>query len=125
MKTTATRLILLLLPVLPLPASAILLDCEITAEHVYRCIEIGGSTADTGADGEPEGYNAEYTRYIEAARKECIYNEPRQRSGKTTGLAVKSEQLKSAREDYEACVTEKARALWLKNRSAEPADSSP
>lgn len=107
-----------LLSLLPLTAGAILLDCEVTGEHLYRCIEVGKSAADAAEKNTTQAYDSDYDRYVEAAKKDCVYKPPAYRPGKSAGVALKSEQLKSAQEDYDNCVADKARALWLEHRSA-------
>lgn len=113
---------------LPLPAAAVLLDCDINADHIYTCVEIGASA--TVADPQvrqestasPQTYGEEYQRYLEQAQQRCVYNEPRRRSaGKNTGAALRVEELKSARAEYDQCIRETARKIWLENN---PPDTS-
>ena len=115
MKLIAPGVIIILLS-LPVTAVAVLLDCEIDAQRIYTCVEVGESaTAAQDPDGT-EAYGEEYRRYIEQAKQQCVYKEPRRRvAGKNTGGALRTEELKSARNAYEQCVSEKARALWRKN----------
>ncbi len=105
----------LTLLLLPLPAGAILLDCDVNAERIYTCIEIGNSATSTDNPDSQETYSDEYRRYIEQAKEHCVYNEPRRRvSGKNTG-ALRVEELKSAREEYDQCINDTARELWRKS----------
>jgi hypothetical protein len=101
----------------PLPAYAILLDCDINSDGTYHCIDITGNTGGTPVESE-NNYSEAYSRYLEQARSRCVYEEPRKRGGKKTGAALRSEELKSAREAYERCVTDNARALWLQDNPA-------
>ena len=114
-KSIAPGFILTLL-FLPNPARAVLLDCEIDAQRIYTCVEVGGSeTAAQSPDGT-EAYGDEHSSYIERAKQQCVYNEPRRRaSGKNTGGAFRIEQLKKARKEYEQCISETARELWRKD----------
>jgi len=80
-----------------LPAPAILLDCKQNRDGTYLCVEIK-STA-------PEIDSA----HIDQARQECTYHEPRTRPGARS--AVRSEARKSAQEDYDRCVADRAREL--------------
>jgi len=115
MRSIAPGFILALLS-LPIPAGAVLLDCEINAQRIYTCVEVGESaTAAETADGT-ETYGDEYRGYIEQAKQQCVYNEPRRRvAGKNTGSALRIEELKSARAEYEQCISKTARELWRKN----------
>jgi hypothetical protein len=112
---------LLLLCTWPLSGASVVLDCEISKDRVYTCIEIGATaatpgTADTDGD-RSDGYDQEYARYIEAARQTCVYDEPpRRASARMRDGALRTERLKSARADYEKCVAETARARWLEDR---------
>jgi hypothetical protein len=104
----------LVLAGLPLSAAAVLLDCQINDQRIYTCVEVGVP----GAETQPvEQVDSEaYGPYLEQAQQQCVYREPRRRTGgKKTSLAARTEQLKSAREDYEACVSATARELWLKD----------
>jgi hypothetical protein len=115
MKNIASGYILTLLS-LPLPASAVLLDCEVSAERVYTCVEIGDSTTAVDTPDGKQSYSEEYRQYIEQAQQQCVYKEPRRRvAGKNTGGAIRVEELKSARADYDRCVSESARELWRRN----------
>ena len=115
MKSIAPGFILALLS-LPVPAGAVLLDCEIDAQRIYTCVEVGGSATTARTPDGVETYSDEYRRYIEQARQQCVYNEPRRRvAGKNTGSALRIEELKSARKEYEHCVSETARDLWRRN----------
>ncbi len=123
MKSVSSAFMVVLLS-LPNPVRAVLLDCEINAQRIYTCIEVGDpATAAQTPDGT-ESYSDEYRRYIEQAKEQCVYNEPRRRAGgKNTGNAFRIEQLKLARKKHEQCVSETARELWLKNNpsgAAEP-----
>jgi hypothetical protein len=105
---------------LPVSVHAILLDCEINAQRVYTCVELDTpeATAETTDTEEPDG--DEYGRYIEQARKQCVYNEPRRRTaGKNTGIALRTEELKTARKKYEQCISETARQLWRKDNPSD------
>jgi hypothetical protein len=55
-------------------------------------------------------------------KQQCLYEEPRRRTaGKNTGIALRTEEQKSAREQYEQCINETARKLWLSdNPSSAP-----
>jgi hypothetical protein len=109
---------------LPLPAGAVLLDCDINAERIYTCVEIGDSSAAADAADKQQTYGEEYRRYIEQAKQRCVYDEPRRRvAGKNTGGALRVEELKSARAEYEQCISETARELWRTNNP--PGDSKP
>jgi len=120
MNTPVARLILTLLPLLPLPAGAVLLDCEINAERIYRCVEINASAVAPDTAKGQDADAAEYARYVAAAKKACVYTEPPSRpAAKNASAALRAEKLKAAREAYEQCVADKTRALWLKNRSAD------
>lgn len=102
----------------PLPAYAILLDCDINSDGTYHCIDITGTTGSTAAESD-NNYSEAYGRYLEQARSRCVYEEPPKRGGgKKTGAALRSEELKSAREAYERCVTDNARTLWLQDNPA-------
>ena len=115
MKALATGVVPILLS-LPVTAGAVLLDCEIDARRIYTCVEVSEpSTAGRKADNT-EAYGDEYRRYLKQAEEQCVYNEPRRRvAGKNTGGALRMEELKSAREEYERCVSAKARELWRNN----------
>jgi hypothetical protein len=113
---------------LPLPAAAVLLDCDISADRIYTCVEIGGSATGAGPQVHQESaagsqvYGEEYRRYREQAQQRCVYNAPRRRSaGKNTGAALRVEELKSARAEYDQCIRETARKIWLENN---PPDTS-
>lgn len=101
----------------PLQVQAILLDCEINPDKTYTCIEI----SNTGSPGNPEeqaSYGDEYNGYVEQAKQSCVYREPRKRAtGKGGGSAQRTEELKSARKDYENCISDKARELWRRNNN--------
>jgi len=115
MKIRSTGIVLTLLS-LPLSARAVLLDCEIDAKGIYTCVEVGASAPSARTQGDAAFYGEEYSRYVEQAKQQCVYNEPRRRTtGKTSGGALRVELLKSAREDYEQCINETARELWRKN----------
>lgn len=104
---------------LPLPADAILLDCEINRDGSYHCIEIAGDDGNTRIDAADKDHDELYKRYLDQARSECTYKEPRKRAGgKMTGAAHRSEELKSARNDYDRCVRDKARALRRQENTA-------
>ena len=97
---------------------AVLLDCEISAERIYTCVEIGESTPSTDPNQDAEAYGDEYRQYMEQAKQHCVYSEPRRRiAGKNTGGALRMEELKSAREEYEQCLTDTARKLWQTNHT--------
>jgi hypothetical protein len=91
-----------------MPALAILLDCKQNDDGTYLCVEIEGSQAIEPAKSTVPEIDSVH---IEQARKECIYREPRKRMG--SGSAVRSEARKSAQEDYDRCVAD--RAWELKN----------
>jgi hypothetical protein len=99
------------------------LDCDINAERIYTCVEIGNSAVATDTPDNQETYSEEYRRYIGQAKEHCVYNEPRRRvAGKNSG-ALRVEELKSAREEYEQCINDTARELWRKNNP--PGNSKP
>jgi hypothetical protein len=115
MKSIAPGLVLTLLS-LPLPARAVLLDCDIDARRIYTCTEVGESAATVPAPDGAQTYGDEYLNYFEQAKQQCVYNEPRRRvNGKDTGGALRVELLKSARKDYEDCISATARELWRQN----------
>ena len=91
-----------------MPAPALLLDCKQNKDGTYLCVEIEGSRAITPAKSTVPEIDA---AHIEQARKECIYREPRTRP--RSGSAVRSEARKSAQQDYDRCVAD--RAWELKN----------
>jgi hypothetical protein len=123
MKSIAPGLVLIIL-FLPFPAAAILLDCEINAERIYTCVEIGASATAADDANDKEAYGEEYRRYIEQAKQNCVYSEPRRRTaGKNNTAALRVEELKSAQADYEQCISETARDLWRKNNP--PGTSKP
>ena len=96
-----------------MPALAILLDCKQNDDGTYLCVEIEGSQAIEPAKSTVPEIDS---FHIEQARKECIYREPRKRMG--SGSAVRSEARKSAQEDYDRCVADRAWELKnLENRS--------
>jgi hypothetical protein len=102
---------------MPTAARAVLLDCEIDAQGIYTCVEVGESASAAQGPDDKEAYSEEYRRYIEQAKQECVYSEPRRRvAGKNTGGALRMEELKAAREEYEQCTSEKARELWRKRK---------
>jgi hypothetical protein len=115
MKTVVPGFTLILLS-LPISAGAVLLDCEIDAQRIYTCVEVGESAIAARQTDDAEAYGDEYRRYLEQAKQQCVYNEPRRRvAGKNTGGALRMEELKSARQEYEQCVSATARELWRKN----------
>lgn len=123
MKIAISGIIVTLLS-LSRPAGAVLLDCDVNAERIYTCVEIGTSVGDTAPGDNSETYGEEYRRYVEQAEQVCVYNEPRRRvAGKNTGGALRVEELKSARADYEQCISETARGMWRKNKP--PATAKP
>ena len=91
-----------------MPALAIMLDCKQNKDGTYLCVEIEGSRAITPVKSTVPEIDAVH---IEQARKECVYREPRSRP--RSGSAVRSEARKSAQQDYERCVAD--RAWELKN----------
>ena len=101
---------------MPITSGAVQLDCEIDAQRIYTCVEVGEPATAAGEADETEAYGDEYRRYLEQAEQQCVYKEPRRRAaGKNTGSALRMEDMKSAREEYEQCVSAKARELWRKN----------
>jgi len=108
---------------LPLQTQALLLDCEINPDKTYTCIEISNSDSPNSLE-DTQSYGDEYSGYIDEARQSCVYREPRKRAaGKGGGGVQRTEKLKSAREDYEDCISDKARALWRQhNNPAQAAD---
>jgi len=113
----------LLYATLPLQTQALLLDCEINADRTYTCIELSDAGS-PDSPGDQDSYGEEYSGYVEQAKQSCVYQEPRKRAaGKGTGSAQRTEEIKSARKDYEKCVSDKARALWRQNnKSSQAAD---
>ncbi len=112
----------LLYAALPLQAQALLLDCEINADKTYTCIELSDAGAAEKSPGDQGSYGEEYSGYVEQAKQSCVYQEPRKRAaGKGTGSAQRTEEIKSARKDYEKCVSDKARALWRQNNNSSQA----
>ena len=108
----------LLSAILPLQTQALLLDCEINADKTYTCIEIS-DTASRGTPEDGKSYGEEYSGYVEQAKQSCVYEEPRKRAaGKAGGSAVRTEEIKSARKDYEKCISDRARSLWRQNNSS-------
>ncbi len=100
-----------------LQVQAILLDCEINPDKTYTCIEIS-DTDSRGTPDDDKSYGEEYSGYVEQAKQSCVYREPRKRAtGKAGGSAVRTEELKSARKDYENCISDKARELWRRNNN--------
>jgi hypothetical protein len=98
-----------------MPALAILLDCKQNNDGTFLCVEIEGSQAIEPAKSTVPEIDSVH---IEQARKECIYREPRKRMG--SGSAVRSEARKSAQEDYDRCVADRAWELKnLENRSGQ------
>lgn len=107
----------LILAAIPFQANALLLDCEINADKTYTCIEISRAVT-TDAPDDQESYGEEYSSYFEQAKQSCVYEEPQKRAGgKGSGSAQRSEKIKSARKEYDDCVRDKARTLWLRNNS--------
>jgi len=118
--TTGFTLIILCLPI---AAGAVLLDCEIDAQRIYTCVEVGEPATGAGKADNTEAYGDEYRRYLEQAEQQCVYREPRRRvAGKNTGGALRTEELKSAREAYEQCISATARELWRKNNPPAASD---
>ncbi|MGD8842349.1 MAG: hypothetical protein PVJ83_02650 [Gammaproteobacteria bacterium] len=110
----------LILANLPLSADAILLDCQINDQRIYTCVEVGVPAAAGETPPVIRVDDEAYGRYLDQAKQQCVYKEPRRRTGgKNTGLALRTEALKSAREDYEACISATARELWLKDNPTE------
>lgn len=115
MKIVASGVTLAILS-LPNPVRAVLLDCEINAQRIYTCIEVSEPATAAQTPGSAENYSDEYLSYIEQAKEQCVYNEPRRRAGgKNAGNAFRIEQLKWALKEYEECVSETARELRRKN----------
>jgi hypothetical protein len=115
MKHLAPPLVLALLT-LPLPARAVLLDCEIDARRVYTCIEVGPGGGAAGTPDAAPAYGDAYSGYVEQARQQCVYEEPRRRAaGKNTGIALRTEELKVAKRKYGDCIGTTARELWLRD----------
>ena len=107
---------------LPSPATALLLDCEINADKTYTCIELDGKPHDQdniSAVLPTEDGNA-LSNYLEQARDQCEYKEPPKRSGnKNSGGTYRVEAIKKARENYDDCVNTHARGLWRKHKSSQ------
>ncbi len=101
----------------PLTVPALLLDCEINPDKTYTCVEISPTDVpDISREQAPK--REDHRRYIEQAKKSCVYREPRKRiSNKGGGSALRTEELKSARKDYEKCISEKAWELWHQNNN--------
>ena len=122
MKAITTGFTLIILS-LPIAAGAVLLDCEIDAQRIYTCVELGEPATGAGKVDNTEAYGDEYRHYLEQAEQQCVYREPRRRvAGKNTGGALRTEQLKSAREDYEQCISATARELWRNNNPPAASD---
>lgn len=101
----------------PSSAFAVLLDCEVTREGYYRCIEVGESSASGPGGADVDAVDETYQGFREQARSQCVYEEPRKRAGgKNSGVTQRSEALKSARNRYEKCVSDTARDLWREHR---------
>jgi len=111
----------LLYTTLPLQTQALLLDCEINADKTYTCIELSDAGS-PDSPGDQDSYGEEYSGYVEQAKQSCVYREPRKRAaGKGTGSAQRTEEIKSARKDYEKCISDQARALWRQNNNSSQA----
>ena len=96
-----------------MPALSILLDCKQNKDGTYLCVEIEGTRAIEPAKSVVPEIDSVH---IEQARKECIYREPH--TPPRSGSAVRSEARKSAQEDYDRCVADRAWELKnLENRS--------
>lgn len=99
----------LLISSLSLPALALRLDCEKQADGTYLCVEI------TDAGGQsPGGAEAESPieqRYLEQAKRECEYDEPRRRATGKAPPASLVEERKLAEAAYQRCLREKAAEL--------------
>ena len=104
---------------LPLKVPALLLDCEINPDKTYTCIEISApNRPDVSKEQVPK--REDHRSYMEEAKQSCVYREPRKRvSSKGGGSALRSEALKSAREDYEKCISDKAWELWHQNNNSD------
>ena len=102
---------------LPMTAPALLLDCEINADKTYTCVEISGVNPPEDSEKRQPG-SEDHRSYMEQAKQSCVYREPRKRAtGKGGGSALRSEEIKSAREDYEKCISDKAWELWHLNNT--------
>lgn len=106
-----------LILMLSLPAFALKLDCERQADGTYLCVEItetpGAATgaAAAGPGTKPSEETSIDDRYIERAKQDCEYREPRRRAiGKASPASVVEER-KLAREAYEKCLRERAAEL--------------
>lgn len=102
----------------PLQCGAILLDCEVQKNGIYQCIEISEPGTTPATTTQEESYGSTYNEFREQAKSRCTYEEPRKRAGgKNTGAASRTEDIKSARKDYEQCINEHARALWQQHKA--------
>ncbi len=102
---------------IPPQANALLLDCDINANKTYTCIEISAPES-AGKPIDQDTYGEEYNSYVNQARQSCVYEKPRKRAtGKGYSGAQRSEEIKTARKNYDDCVRDKARTLWHQNNS--------
>lgn len=91
------------------PAAAILLDCEKNPDGTYTCVELSRTEQGTLHAVDPEPAVA--PAYLERAREECVYKEPRLRTGKMQSAAAKVEAEKAAQAKYQKCLKQKATEL--------------
>lgn len=99
-----------------LPALAILLDCKQNQDGTYLCVEIEESRAISPAKSTVPEIDAVH---IEQAGKECIYREPRSRP--RSGSTARLEARKSAQQDYDRCVADRAWELKNPGDQSDPA----
>ena len=104
-----------LLLTVPLQASGIILDCEVNVDGTYTCIEIHGTVVTEDARNKAR---EEQQKYYQQASSQCEYREPRRRPVGKSSSALRMEDLKRARAEYEACVARKAEEM----RKADSAD---
>lgn len=99
----------LLSMVVPLTALAIQLDCEKNSDGTYTCIEIGKPSHSSTSSSDTNSTESIDPGYLEQARKECTYQNPRKwKSGQKHGAAQKMEQEKAARKEYQDCLSKTA-----------------
>ena len=92
----------------PLPAHAIILDCDINVDGTYTCVEIHGTVLTEDARQQAREAQREY---YDQAQDECEYREPRRRPSGKGSSALRMEDQKRAQAEYEACISRKAEEL--------------
>lgn len=92
-----------------LPAAAIIFDCDLNADGTYTCVELQGLDVPETTREEAREMQR---KYIEQARTQCEYREPRRAmGGRQKSAAHWMEDKKKARKDYEDCIADKANEL--------------